>query len=217
MLAETSYTIQLPKLDNAKVNVPKTSIDPWTIAQQWISKLEVVVGDSNVSQLDSLIHQDCWWRDMLVFTWDYRSIHGLDKLKDYLGGHISGTQYGRLRLRDTGKFAPRIQEPAHGLRWIESMFDFETKTGRGTGMLRLAQGSDGLWKGCMIYTALTEIKEYEEHAGMRRPHGGNNSLLGGAIQGNWQERRLRQSEFLDRGPTVLIIGSGTFYCLGFLC
>ena len=95
-----------------------------------------------------------------------------------------------------------------GLEWVESMFDFETKTGCGSGMLRIVQGADGIWKGYMMYTVLKELKGAEEIAGYRRPHGGNNSLLGGAIEGNWQERRHRQHEFLDEEPQVLIVGAG---------
>ena len=63
----------------------------------------------------------------------------------------------------------------------------------------------------MIYTALQELKGFEEKAFSRRPHGENNSLLGGAVKGNWLERRQRQLEFLDEEPTVLIVGAGEFY------
>lgn len=95
-----------------------------------------------------------------------------------------------------------------GIEWIESTLDFETKTGRGSGMLRVFQGADGIWKGCLMYTVLKELKGAEESAGYRRPHGGNDSLLGGAIKGTWQERRQRQLELLDEEPQELIVGVG---------
>ena len=60
----------------------------------------------------------------------------------------------------------------------------------------------------MIYTALQELRDGREIAGFRRPHGGNHSLKGGALEGNWYERRERQKEFLDEEPTVLVIGAG---------
>lgn len=78
------------------------------------------------------------------------------------------------------------------------MFDFETRvgSGSGSGMLRLVQDSDGTWKSGMIYTALLDLKDFKENTGLRRPHRGNDSLAGGAIKGNWFERRQRQIEFL---------------------
>ena len=131
-----------------------------------------------------------------------------DKLTDFIGKHQETAQVSNIRLHHKGQFAPSVAKPMDGLEWIESMFDFDTKTGRGSGMLRIVQGADGIWKGYMMYTVLKELKGAEENAGYRRPHGGNNSLLGGAIKGNWQERRQRQLEFLDEEPQVLIVGAG---------
>lgn len=88
------------------------------------------------------------------------------------------------------------------------MFSFETKVGTGKGMVRLVCLPNGIWKAHMIYTALQELHSAKEIAGYHRPHGGNNSLKGGAIEGNWYERRERQKEFLDEQPAVLIVGAG---------
>jgi heterodisulfide reductase subunit A-like polyferredoxin len=88
------------------------------------------------------------------------------------------------------------------------MFDFETRVGRGTGMVRLGQDGGGEWKGYMMYTSLQELKGFEEENGARRPHGGSNSLVGGVVTGNWRERREKQREFVDGDPTVLVIGAG---------
>ena len=59
------------------------------------------------------------------------------------------------------------------------MFDFELRIGRGSCILRVVQGTDGVWKGYMMYTVLKELRGCEEINGARRTHGGNNSLLGG--------------------------------------
>ena len=88
------------------------------------------------------------------------------------------------------------------------MFSFETKIGRGKGMIRLVQGEDGVYKGYMLHTSLQELKGFEEVSGARRPHGGNNSLAGGVKSGNWFERRQKAVEFEEEQPQVLIIGAG---------
>ena len=99
-------------------------------------------------------------------------MRGIDNLTDYIGKNIESAQISNLRLRQSGKFAPSVAKPIEGLEWIESMFDFESKSSRGFGMLRIVQGSDGVWKGYMIYTVLKELKGFEEQAGYRRAHGG---------------------------------------------
>ena len=136
-----------------------------------------------------------------------RTIHGLDKLIEYITGSEQ-VQLSNPRLRSSGNFVPCLKTPAEGLSWIESMFEYETKTGRGSGAFRIAEGDDGMWKGYIVYTVLKELKASKEVNGRGRPHGGNNSLLGGSIEGNWQERRHRQIEFLDEEACVLIIGAG---------
>jgi cation diffusion facilitator CzcD-associated flavoprotein CzcO len=88
------------------------------------------------------------------------------------------------------------------------MFTFETHVGTGKGMVRLVCLPNGIWKAHMIYTALQELHAAKEIAGYHRPHGGNNSLKGGAAEGNWYERRECQKEFLDEQPAVLIVGAG---------
>lgn len=208
MLTERPHTIHLPKFGKAVSQVEYAPPNPRQIAQQWISKLEDVLASKDVSRLGSVMHSDCWWRDLLAFEWDFHTIRGLDNLAGYLGKNIGTAHHSKFQLQQSGKFVPRIGNPIEGLEWIESMFDFETNTGRGSGMLRIVQGADGIWKGYMMYTALKELKGFEEKDGHRRPHGGNNSLLGGAIKGNWLDRRQRQREFLDEEPQVLIIGAG---------
>ncbi|KAN0095646.1 putative flavin-containing monooxygenase YUCCA3 [Hyaloscypha variabilis] len=209
MFAER-HTIKLPS-EPKSFSIPTTkhqSISPVAIAQQWLTRLESVLKNNDIAALPNLMHQDSWWRDMLAFSWDLRTIHGLDKLSAYFSDNLSHTAPSNFKLKDTGKFAPNVQSPIEGLEWVESMFSFETKVGRGKGMLRLVQGADGVWKGYMIYTALQELKGFEERAGELRPHGGNNSLVGGSIKGNWLDRRQRQVEFLDEEPAVLIVGAG---------
>ena len=208
MLTLSPHTIHLPKFSKLVSLPEQTPPNPKAVAALWVSKLESVLASKDASQLASIFHPDCWWRDTLAFQWNLRTIHGLDRLSEYIGKHQETAQVSNIRLHQNGQFAPSVAEPIKGLEWIESMFDFETKTGRGSGMLRLLQGPDGIWKGYMMYTVLKELKGAEDNAGYRRPHGGNNSLLGGAIKGNWQERRQRQLEFLDEEPQVLIVGAG---------
>ncbi|PMD40415.1 putative flavin-containing monooxygenase YUCCA3 [Hyaloscypha variabilis F] len=209
MFAER-HTIKLPS-EPKSFSIPTTkhqAISPVAVAQQWLTRLESVLKSNDIASLPNLMHQDSWWRDMLAFSWDLRTIHGLDKLSAYFSENLAHTAPSNFKLKDTGKFAPNVQSPIEGLEWVESMFSFETKVGRGKGMLRLVQGADGVWKGYMIYTALQELKGFEERAGELRPHGGNNSLVGGSVKGNWLDRRQRQVEFLDEEPAVLIVGAG---------
>jgi hypothetical protein len=90
------------------------------------------------------------------------------------------------------------------------MFSFETNVGTGKGMIRLVCLPNGAWMAHMIYTALQELHSAKEIAGYNRPHGGNNSLKGGAVEGNWYERRERKKDFLDEQPGCQVAVAGAF-------
>lgn len=203
MFAER-HTVQLPTLCKPPVDVGVNEISPVKIATQWMDKFDAVL-NTDVSQLAKIMHADSWWRDMLAFSWDLRTLRGIEKISSYIGNNQNRVHVRNLKLRSEGKFIPRLATPASGITWIESMFDFITDIGKGVGVIRLLEDTDGSWKGCAIYTSLQELNAYREMSGVNRPH---NSLIGGAIKGNWLERRQRKSQFVDEEPTVLITGAG---------
>jgi hypothetical protein len=209
MLASHPHDISLPTFSKPEVKVSvKEHREPSEIAQAWIDKFSAVLASGDGSRLAPLIHSDSWWRDYLTLTWDFRTIRGAQKLVSFLSENI-GAGISNLELATSGKFAPHFETPIEGLEWVESMFSYENKVGKGKGMIRLAQGDDGVWKAHFISTSLQELKDYPEAAGHLRPLGGKNSLEGGMNGGNWFERRERQKEFLNEEPTVFIVGAGT--------
>lgn len=209
MLAQHPHDITLPTFSKTDVKISVSEKqEPRAIAQTWLDKFSSLLSSGHSSRISSIIHPDSWWRDFLTLTWDYRTIRGEPKITEFFSMNI-GVGLSNLKLQEEGNaFAPSLQTPLEGLEWVESMFHFETKTGRGKGFIRLAQGDDGIWKAHFISTSLQELKGHEEIAGDRRPHGGKNSLEGGIVKGNWQERRDREKEFLDAEPDVFIIGAG---------
>ena len=209
-LAQNNHVVQLPV--TPKVTSPPS---PREVAQQWITNLEAALSSNDVSRLGDHFHQESWWRDHLALEWDFRSVQNLDRIQDYVKRNQAQAQLSNFRLQDTGKYQPTLDTPLEGLSWIASMFFFETKTGSGTGMLRLTQAEDGTWKAYAIYTSLQEIKGSEEPLGIRRAPGTKEAMPGGFSGGNWQERRQRKLEFRDEDPTVLIVGAGRY--LSSLC
>jgi hypothetical protein len=177
---------------------------PREIAQSWLDRFSAVLDSGDASRLSTVLHQDSWWRDHVALSWDLRTLHGLSAITSFLSPILSSVNLRPLSLAEEGKaYSPSIVKLPE-LEWIQSIFTFETNTGRGRGFLRLAQNETGDWKAHMLYTALDEIKGHEESTGARRSHGGQNSSLGG----NWFERRQQTHDFTESEPTALIIGAG---------
>ncbi|KAL1648803.1 hypothetical protein SLS58_001983 [Diplodia intermedia] len=216
MLATDSlHTIKLPTFTKPELSATLPSktatpaINPTEIASKWLASFAAALAAPDLgASLPAVLHADCWWRDHLALSWDLRTVRGLDALKTYVGGAQPRSALRPTALAEGGNFAPCTKTPVEGLEWVESMFEWETEVGRGKGMLRLVPDGGG-WKAYMLYTALQELKGFEDRVGVRRPHGGNNSLVGGAMKnGNWTERRERQIEFLDEEPQVVCVGAG---------
>jgi hypothetical protein len=209
-MSAESHIIQLPTSPQPSTTAGDVELSPKNIATQWIRKLEAALNTNDVSKLPNIMLPDSWWRDMLVLSWDFRTLHGLEKISIYIRENQSRVHLHNFKLRSEGKFTPKIVTPVAGVIWIQSMFDFESEVGSGSGMLRLLEDENGAWKGCMVYTALQEMKDFKEFSGVRRPHDGNNSLIGGNMKENWLERRQRKMKFMDEEPVVLITGAGEF-------
>ncbi|KAL2820756.1 hypothetical protein BJX63DRAFT_380218 [Aspergillus granulosus] len=202
-LAQNHYIIQLPSTP-ALHRAP----EPRALAQQWITDFEVLLRTNDFSKLSSLFHEESWWRDNLSLTWDLRSIQNLSSIQNFLADNQPRAQLSAFRLQHEGKCQPKLETPAPGLTWVSSMFLFETATGRGSGMIRLTQDQDGVWKAYAIYTSLQELKNMEEPVGARRAYGTTETMPGGLAQGTWIERRKRQIHFDEEEPAALIVGAG---------
>ena len=208
-LIESPHDVKLPQFDkSADAITTKELASPKKIAQTWLSNFESSLATGKEDKVAALIHEDGWWRDHLGLSWDFHTLRGTPNMVEFLHPLLLKANLHNLKLQEDGKFAPNKQEPIQGLEWVESMFTFDTAVGSGKGMIRLICLPNGVWKAHMIYTALQDLRDFKATSGDLRPHGGNNSLKGGAIEGNWYERRQRQKEFIDEEPTVLIIGAG---------
>ncbi|KAK2803479.1 hypothetical protein FQN50_006990 [Emmonsiellopsis sp. PD_5] len=196
------HTITLPPL--ACDIVPD---DPHLIVSKWTAKFEKILAAKDTSALKSAFQNDAWLRDFLALSWSFRTINGLDNLVKYFDDNLNRVQLCNLRPRSDGPFQPHFKKVSPNVQWVESMFDFETTFGRGSGMLRLVGDANGEWKSFLINFTLQELKGFEEKTYLNRPHGGSNSLVEGVIQENWFERRQRNLQFVDSNPAVLIIGA----------
>ena len=88
---------------------------------------------------------------------------------------------------------------------IFAFFQFETKLGRGRGIVSLTatDKSGAHWKAFTIYTCLQELKSHEERARDRRPRGFEKGEMK-----NWLDKRRETESMESAEPTVLVIGAG---------
>ncbi|MGC5245312.1 NAD(P)-binding domain-containing protein [Gordonia sp. DT219] len=173
---------------------------PQQRAQAWLARFETALAARDVPAVTSLFATDSFWRDLVAFTWNLKTVEGRGQITDMLG----------TRLDDTDPSAFATSEPATEDDGVVSAFiEFETATGRGIGHLRLrSDGEAGQDQAWTLLTALQELKGHEEPTGARR--------LFGAVHGSdpdtrsWAEKRADEQVALGRTvqPYVLVVGGG---------
>jgi putative flavoprotein involved in K+ transport len=161
---------------------------------RWLSLFDQALTLPDAGAASRLFASDCFWRDLVAFTWNIKTVEGIDGVRDMLEHTLAHARPSGWRT---------TEEPAEADGVTEAWIAFETAVGRGTGHLRLREG-----KAWTLLTTLTELKGYEERARDRRPKGVDHGADPDRV--TWLEQRRREAEQLgyQTQPEVVIIGGG---------
>jgi putative flavoprotein involved in K+ transport len=162
----------------------------------WLSEFADALAAGDPAAAAALFTEDCFWRDLIAFTWNIRTFEGRADVAGMLGETLSHVQPGGWKVTDG-------EEPAETGGLTEAWIDFETAVGRGHGHLRLRDGR--CWT---LLTTLYELKGHEEPQGLSRPKGAEHGANRGRT--TWLENREHEASELGftAQPYVLIVGGG---------
>lgn len=167
-------------------DVNRDSIDPRRITKLWLEKLQEKISHNRVGDVSELFLEESWWRDIVAVSWNIKTKKGTDDIGQYLQAHASKNGFGQFNIIEDGALQPRLSDLG-GLIWVESGFTFETKAGKGRGIVRLANVGPLLWKAWIVHTNLDELKGFPE-----------------------QPPQKQSNSDQPKNPQVLIIGAGTY-------
>ncbi|MFC3682402.1 NAD(P)/FAD-dependent oxidoreductase [Hydrogenophaga luteola] len=171
-----------------------TANTPSQRAQRWLDAFGAALASGNPDNVLPLFDADCYWRDLVSFTWNIRTQEGHDAVRDMLAARQADAGASNFQLEGEATEADGV---------TEAWFTFETKVSRGRGHLRLK--GDKAWT---LLTTMVELKGFEEKKGANRIKGAEHGVHKG--RKSWLE--LRQDEQARLGyeeqPYVVIIGGG---------
>jgi cation diffusion facilitator CzcD-associated flavoprotein CzcO len=180
--------------------------DSSVAADNWLAQFEEALAKPDDGSLATLFHPDSYWRDVLALSWNIQTINGADAILKELPPLARSAVPGGFAI-DPDRAAPRKVMRA-GTNAIEAIFKFETKVGRGSGIIRLVPDADdgNRLKAWTLLTELGELKGFEEQLGVQRRRG--NAYSRDFRGPNWLDLRKASAGYADRDPTVLVIGGG---------
>ncbi|WFP60191.1 NAD(P)/FAD-dependent oxidoreductase [Mesorhizobium sp. WSM4904] len=169
---------------------------PTTKAQALLDKFGKALEAGDIDTAVNCFQEDCYWRDLVAFTWNLKTMEGRDQIRDMLQATLSNT-------RPTGWTVAEGEEATEDGGITTAWITFETGAARGFGLVR--------FKGDLIWTLLTtiaELKGHEEKAGFTRPLGAKHGH--GKGRKTWREERDDEIAELGhtRQPYVVIVGGG---------
>lgn len=167
---------------------------PTETVVQWLADFEGALSASNHSGATELFADESYWRDLVTFTWNIKTVEGKEQIRDMLDACASNTAAFNWRIRGEANEADGV---------VDGWIDFETATARGEGHIRLIDG-----KCFTLLTAMTELKGHEEPKFGNRPMG----VQHGADQDRqtWLEKRAAEQAELgyETQPYCVIVGGG---------
>jgi putative flavoprotein involved in K+ transport len=170
------------------------TLSPQERVDAWLADFEAALAARDIDRAVGKFAVDSFWRDLIAFTWNIKTVEGRDGIADMLTARLADTDPSGFRTREA---------PTADGQTTSAFIEFETAVGRGVGHLRLK--GEQAWT---LLTTMQELKGYEERKGPKR--------VLGAVHGSqpdtrsWAEKRL--DEELNLGyseqPYVVVVGGG---------
>jgi putative flavoprotein involved in K+ transport len=161
-----------------------------------LDALDKALSAGDVERAVDLFQTDCYWRDLVTFTWNIKTMEGKDQVRDMLNAQLAKIRPSNWKIAD-GEDASE----ADGI--IESWIQFETAAARGFGHIRMKD--DQIWT---LLTTMSELKGHEEPLGFDRPMGAKHGAE--RDRKTWKEERDAEVAELghSRQPYCVIVGGG---------
>ncbi|HET9564610.1 MAG TPA: NAD(P)/FAD-dependent oxidoreductase [Mycobacterium sp.] len=176
------------------IDAPAAELSPQERIDAWLVDFEAALAARDIERVVRKFATDSFWRDLVAFTWNIKTVEGRDGIAAMLIARLADTDPSGFRTREA---------PSQDGDITSAFIEFETAVGRGVGHLRLK--GDQAWT---LLTAMQEIKGFEERKGPTR--------VLGAVHGSdpdtrsWAEKRLDEELSLGYAeqPYIVVVGGG---------
>lgn len=172
----------------------ETLTAPTELASAWLARFDDALARGDAAAATALFDDDCYWRDLVAFTWNIRTQEGKAAVRAMLDARLPDVTPSNFAIEGQATEAGGV---------TEAWFRFETGVARGRGHLRLK--GDKAWT---LLTTMTELKGHEEKKGERRIKGAEHGVHPG--RKTWSELREEEARTLGytEQPYVVIVGGG---------
>ena len=162
--------------------------------KEWLTSFDKALQSKDAEQITELFVKDCFWRDLVSFTWNIKTLEGKKAVQNMINATVADIEPSGWQIEGEASEADGI---------IEAWITFETKVSRCRGHLRLK--GDKCWT---LLTTMVEIKGFEEQKSKTRVQGVEHGAFKDRL--NWREEQDKLANELGdiQQPYCVIIGGG---------
>jgi cation diffusion facilitator CzcD-associated flavoprotein CzcO len=191
------YTAPRPTaLPRDEISPDLTSTEINLLATDWLSHLNTALTSTNAALFDDLISPEGFWRDIVAFTNDFRSI-AKPNVRQAAADRLPIVKAKNAKLTTP---LPSVARPFPDVAFLEVYFTFETAVGPSVGIAKLVPGAEGKYVAYILFTALDGIHGHPERVGHDRLRGAHNTT------DSYDDLRIQEIESPE--PEVIIVGGG---------
>ncbi|KAJ3922229.1 FAD/NAD-P-binding domain-containing protein [Lentinula edodes] len=168
------------------------------IAQAWLTDFSRSLSTGDCQTATSAFLKDGWLRDILVFTWNNRSLFGTSKIMKYLEENLERDTLSDFRLNDESHLAPYNNQSLPTA--VYSGFTFRTPIAFGQGFVNLSQDESGNWKALTVLMMMKDLIGHEESGPEEGVYEGHTRA--------WVDVNEERRKAVEENPHVIILGGG---------
>lgn len=179
------------------------------VAENWLQNFTQALSNKDADTASSLFHPEGWLRDVLVLSWDTRSLQGRGQILEYLQTHLSKAVFdgASFKIDNSAGLAPSLFKLAEEYNGIETAFAFKTPIIHGRGFMRLiVDEADAIagkkWKALSVFITTSDIVGHEENLYEYGIYGDHTIA--------WGDVNASRTAEVEKDPLVLV---GTSWCI----
>ncbi len=180
-------------------STPESLEKCFKVANAWIESLRAAFEQADADAFADCIDSQGWFRDLMTFSWDFKSRHGHEDIKNYVSQSIKDVKIFDLRLEENStEGRPHLghlgQTPV-----VQAGLWFETPKAKGRGyvLIPLVEG-DALAtpRAFALLLMINDWKGHEELGYELGIYDGHNL--------SWEEVQAQRHQAIETDPDVLI-------------
>ncbi len=133
---------------------------PIRIVERWLSRLNSALDEQNADAFANCFALDGWFRDLLTFSWDFKSIQGREAIKSYVAGALSTIRASNVSVDN--EFTPCHANFGPTTVLIDAALNFETPRAIGKGFVRIRINADDQPEAFAFMMMVSDWKGHEE-------------------------------------------------------